>query len=236
MDPACFNTYHNINYRQRSQTLQHFRGGALEESKRFIMAMYFNSQDPDRAKYANVHHHEQDEQPLSDAHLLHQPIPRHHNQYAHSRSRSQHHYHTMCQANDPTNYYNLSNFEQTIIPAQSKHVSPINEPLNMHNTVAPLDSIRVMQVCTELGYDLDSNPKIPPSRNYTISVSRGCAFKSPFPQRRFVKELYTDPVSGQTLTPDTLVTILGVSKRDRSKFGACFNDQHVEIPHRLTQQ
>jgi len=237
----CFNTYNNISYRQRSQTLQPIRGGTIAElsnSKQFMLNKYFTSQmnsvDSERANYANV-------PPDADETLLirphqhqpHNPHPRPH-QHVHNRSHSQHYYHTMCQVNDLNNYYNLSNIGTTIIPARSRHPSPINEPPPMHNHVTQLDSITIMVVCNELGI-LDSPPPMPNPRKYSVSGSRECGlYKIAFPQRRFVKGHFTDPNTGICLTPGSLVSVLGPSKDDRAKFTVCYNDQHIDMPHQLT--
>lgn len=229
--PTGFNTYNNISYRQRSQTLQ---PGALAEfynqtnPKHFIMSKFFNSQK--RADYANVP--PEPEQSLSSPYHLHQPHPRSHHPHVHTRTHSQHHYHTTCPVNVPNQYYNLEP-----PPARSKHVSPINEPPPMHTRVVQqLDNLTIMQVCNELGYELDSNPPVPPPRSYTISASRdGVFYKNPFPQARFVKGGFTEPKSGTYIPKGSLVLVLCVSKEDRSKFTVCFQDQHVDMPHQLTQ-
>lgn len=240
----CFNTYNNtnnINYRQRSQTLQPIRGDALSEltNANFMISKYFNSQlaqEADRANYANVPLKDPEEQLFmqQQPHHLH---TRPHHQHVHSRSHSHHYYHTMCQSNDvhQSNYYNLSNFGTTIIPARStRHPSPINEPQPMHNQVAPLDNITFMQVCAELG-NIDSPPPMPSSRNYTISGTReGGLYKITFPQRRYIKGHYSDPITGVSLTPGSIVSVLGPSKEDRGKFTVCYNDKHIDMPHLLT--
>lgn len=238
--PPCFNTYNNINYRQRSQTLQPIRGDALAEipNPNFMIAKYLTSQLPEseRANYANV--------PLEDPEeilFMQQQQPRHlhsrPHQHVHSRSHSHHYYHTMCQANDlqQANYYNLSNVGTTIIPARStRHPSPINEPQPMHNQLAKLDKITLMQVCAELG-NIDSPPPMPSSRNYTISGSREEGlYKITFPQRRYIKGHYLDPITGVSLAPGSIVSVLGPLEGDPSKFTVCYNDQHIDLPNTLT--
>lgn len=238
--PLCFSTSRcqNLKYRQRSQTLQHFRGDALSQlphSKQYLLAMYLNSQDPNGA-YVNVHQ-ELPEEPFVLPHHPHNPIPRSLHQYSHSRSHSQHHYHTAHPAEDPSNYYNISSVEPTNIPTRPKHVSPIDEPLTIHNPLTPLDSIGVMQVCNELGYDLDSNPQIPPSRSYTISRSKGrTLYKNSFPQERFMRHHYTDPITRISLLPFSMIKIISVSKKDRSMFLVNYNGLFVDVPHQFTQQ
>lgn len=228
---ACFNVYNNVNYRQRSLTLQ---PGALAELSQyskypneFMLTKYFNSQK--RAEYANV--------PLEPEqlfpHHLHQSHPRSQHPHVHTRTQSRHLYHTTCPLNVSNQYYNL---EQAIIPTRSRHASPINEPPPMHGRVVQLDNLTIMQVCNELGYELDSNPPVPPARSYTISASRDCVFyKNRFPQERFVKGSFKDPKTGVPIPKGSLVTVLHVSTEDRSKFTVCFQDQHIDIPHQLTQ-
>lgn len=238
--PLCFSAAQcqNLKYRQRSQTLQHFRSDALNQlphSKEYLLAMYLNSQDPNGA-YVNINQ-ELPEEPLILPHHPHNPIPRSLHQYSHSRSHSQHHYHTAHQANDPSNYYNISNVEPNNIPISSKRVSHINEPLTIHNPLTPLDSIGVMQVCNELGFDLDSNPQIPPSRSYTISKSSGrTLYKNSFPQKRVMKDHYTDPSTKISIPTFSMIKVIGVSKKDRSMFLANYNGFYVDIPHHFTQQ
>lgn len=223
-----FNLYNNVSYRQRSQTMQPTRGsdlGELTYSKQAQVHKYLHSQmdsiDSGRANYANV---------------LHPSRP---HQHVHTRSQSQHYYHTMCpSANDFNNYYNISNVPggTTNIPTRSRHPSPIIEPPTIHNHIVHhIDSITIMQVCNELGY-LDSPPAMPSSRNYTISASKECGllYKIPFPQRRFTRGQFTHPFTGMSVAPNSLVTVLGPSKEDRSKFTVCYNDQHIDIPHQLT--
>lgn len=238
----CFSTSQcqNLDYRQRSQTLQpNFRRdvwGKLPNpnSKQYMLAKFLNStQDPNGA-YANVHQ-ELPEEPLILPHHLNNHTPRSIHQYSHSQGHSQHHYHTTYRADDPSNYYNISTIEPAIIPTRPKHVSHIIEPI--HNPPTPLDSLAVMQVCNELGYDLDSNPQIPPSRNYTVFRSAGRhLYKNTFPQRRLMRDYYTDPVTQASLPPYSMIDVLGVSKKDRSMFFVKYNDLHVDVPHLLTRQ
>lgn len=244
----CINTYNNVGYRQRSQTLQPIRGSALPEfndPKQFMLIKYFASQfnpvDSERANYANMPTAQ--EEPIMPnqtrhhshhAHHLHHPRPNY--QHVHSRSHSRHYYQPMCQVNDLNGYYNLSNIGTTIKPARSRLPSPVNEPPPIHSRVAQLDSITVMQVCVELGNLVDSPPPLPSSRHYTISDSRQCGlFKIKFPQRRYIKGQFTDHVTGTSLPPGSIVSVLGPSKEDRSKFTICYNEQHIDIPHQLTQ-
>lgn len=234
--------------RRRAQTMQTtFR---LTDDKpgapSFIIQKYFQSRgDPmietiERANYANVG-------PLNesiiDEHLV-VPLPHkympsnrssHHN-HMHHRSQSQHYYHTMGgqanESNHHNNYYNLSNMGTTVVTARARHTSPINGPPPLHNRVAPLDTITVMQVCNELGYHLDSAPRMPPPRNYSISKDRRS--KIAFPQQRYVKTQFTDPITNVTLQPDAPITVLGPSKDDRSKFEVCYNNYHLDMPHQWT--
>ena len=60
-------------------------------------------------------------------------------------------------------------------------------------------------------------------------------YKFTFPQRRFIKGQFTDPVTGISLPPGATVSVLGTSKDDRSKFTVCYKDQHIDMPHQLTQ-
>lgn len=229
--PTCFNTYNNVNYRQRSQTMQPTRGSAsgdLDYAKKFILTKYLESQidsgDSERANYANV---------PQDSHTVSRP-----HQHVHTRSLSQHHYYHTMRHQDFNNYYNISNVPTgtTIVPARSRHPSPINEPPAMHNHMGHMDSITLFQICNEL-FPLDSPPPMPNSRNYTILGSKECCplYKAPFPQRRFTRGHFTDPQTGISLAPNSPVSVLGPSKEDRSKFTVCYNDQHIDIPHQLTQ-
>lgn len=231
--PACFNTYNNINYRQKSQTLQ-------PSDKHYLLDKFFASHmaqvGADRANYANVDPIDQEESFLMHHH--HQPS-RHHShhhtrphQHVHSRSHSQHYYHTMYQVNDLNNYYNIS----TIVPAITRsRRSPINEPPPpIHNPVAHLDCITVMQVCNELGNNIDSSPPMPNPRNYSILNTREGLFKVAFPQTRAMKNNYRDPLTGTVIKSGESVSVLGPSKDDRSKFTVCFNDKHIDLPHQHT--
>lgn len=242
------NIYNNISYPNRSQTMQpRFRGDALNEltgPKQFMINKYLVSlmkADSERANYANVQLDRDQTLPMQDRH---QPSNQHH-QHLHTRSRSQNHYHTMChQVNDPNNYYNLNIGSTTIIPERARHhSSPMNKaplapssvvPPPVHNRLAQFDTITIMQVCNELG-NLDTSPPMPSPRNYTISGSKNCCmYKNPFPQCRYLKGQFTDPITGISIPPRTPVTVLCVSKADRSKFTVCYRDHHIDLPHQLT--
>lgn len=217
----------------------------------------------------NHHQHQHQQSPNSQQHLQrtppllfnhahghrshqhqHQPSNLHQNHRSnnlHHRSQSQHYYqpNTLCQVNDFNNYYNISNFGGTIIPARSRHPSPINGIVDHQSPIVPpppsmqqlthnMNNIDMMQVFNELGC-LDAAPPLPEPRNYTISRTRNSLYKVALPQRRLIKGQYTDILTGISLTPGTAVSVLHPSKEDRSKFTICLNDQHhVDISHHLT--
>lgn len=224
-----------INYRQRSQTLQPIRGSSRVGSthpKNSLLNECFNLElnliDPERASYANV-----PLDPDTNVPLSHMQQAQHN--HFHNRSQSQHYYHTMRNNNDPNNYCNLSNFGLNLMPTQSRHPSPILDVPTIHNHHLPqLDSITILRVCNELG-NLDSPPPMPNSRDYSISRSREYGLcKIKFPQYRFVKSKFTEPGTRKTLAAGNLVTVLGPSKNDRSKFTVSNSIHFLDIPHQLT--
>lgn len=235
----CFNTYNNINYRQKSQTLQ-------PNDKQFLLNKYFASQmaqlaRQDRSNYANVfvdqeepafllHHHQ-------PRHLPRHSLPHHHQQPLHNRSHSQHYYHTMYPVNDLNNYCNISTIGQAIKPARTRPQSPITneQPSPLNNPVAQLDCITVMQVCNELGNNIDSAPPVPNGRTYSILRTRDGLFKVAFPQTRVMKSDYADPHTGTVIKSGESVSVLGPSKEDRSLFTVCYQDKHMDLPHQLTR-
>lgn len=246
--PHCFNTNQNVDYRQRSQTLQPIRGRDrfdMKDQRNFhINKCFLSLHEADRAKqYANV--------PMNhdESHILHPPMvdsiggyKQHQHLHLlsnpsalHSRSQSQHHYHTMCQ--DLNNYYNLTNI-RPVVP-NSRGQSPIHEPPPQAHNYAQLDSITIMQVCNEFG-NLDSPPPTPAPRNYTISRNQdGSLAKVMLPHKRWTKFTYTDHIAGASLPPGSPISILAASKEDRSKFSSCICldgvYKYIDIPHHLTQ-
>lgn len=242
--PLYFNTNQNINYRQRSQTLQPIRRCDWFDSKKFMIEKYFTSmKEPDPAKYANVPMKQDESQPFMDLNYQHRHVM-HHLQARpphalHSRSNSRHYYHARCQVNDPNNYYNLSNIG-TIIP-RSSHPSPhqLHEHPPPNHNHAQFDSLTIMQVCNEFG-NLDSPPPMPPPRNYTVTrVQDGSLFKVMLPHRRTTKFQYTDHTTGTSIPPDSTISVLAPSRDDRSKFSICVcidgHYRHIDMPHQLTQ-
>lgn len=220
----CFNTYNNINYRQKSQTLQPYE-------KQFLINKYFASQMAQIANYANVPV-DREEPPMM--HQRGHSHSRSHHHHIHNRSHSQHYYHTMYPANDLNNYYNISNIGPAIITPRSRH-SPINEPPPPIHNPAQLDCITLMQIWNELGNNIDCPPPMPPSRNYSISNAREGLFKVMFPHSRMMKADYNDPTSRTFIKSGDIVSVLGPSKVDRAKFTVCYKDRHVDLPHQLTQ-
>lgn len=231
------NTYLNLNSsnQRRSRTLQPIR---TSSDKDFLLERYLKSQ-MERDNYANaevIHPHEPfAPKPRNTARppniSFHHSRPsfyqhQHQHQHLHSRSQSQHHYHTMHQG-DMT-YYNAA-----AMPRIMQSV-PINEPPpTIHKQ--QLDTITMMQVCNEFG-NLDSSPQLPGPRNYSIIRTQGCLQKVGFPQTRTLKKRFHDPLKGVFIEKGDPVSVLGPSKDDRSKFTICHYDNHIDIPHQLTNQ
>lgn len=232
--------------RRRAQTMQptSFRGNFVEDrvvNPQFILEKYFDSQFKERANYANVGPptesivDDQHFQPRLNCYTSKSP----HQHHMHLRSQSQHYYNAMAnQTNDSNhhnNYYNLSNLGTTIIPARSRHPSPYNSHIPQHNHIPPLDPIVVMKICNELELHLDSAPPMPAPRNYSVIKSRDRSlYKMPFPQWRYVKGQFTDPLTRITLPAGAPIMVLHPAKDDRSKFTVCYNNLHLDIPHQLT--
>lgn len=217
-------------------------------SEETLLISVSNHSQPHMTKDSMVHHASQPHPTVASA----TGMVGHH----HHRSHSQAHtfargsYHTMCQANDYNNYYNLSNIGTTIIPARSRRHSPINEAVasSMHRTMIAnrqnphhgqmpqMTPLTLMQVCEEKYGNVDAPPPMPASRNYTISCCRNsrALYKLSFPQQRLVRGHFTDPVTRVSIKPNSQVTVIGPSQEDRSKFTVCYKDQHVDMPHQLT--
>lgn len=262
--PPCFNAYNNIEqcqYRQKSQTLQPIRDRALIDccvahTKELLFLRYFSSMK--NSAYENVSL-DKEESPiyspkLNTAHNKHSsPINSnthnhlHHHQHLHNRSHSHHYYDTTYSgANDLNNYYNLApntahyNHHQINPVVQSRQQITINEPsqpqrLHSHHA-HKLDTISVMQVCTELGI-LDAPPPMPSSRNYTISSNRntGQLIKILFPQRRMLKSQFTDTTTGISLSAGSTIRVVGPTASDRKKFTIHHQGHYFDIPHKMTQ-
>lgn len=175
--------------------------------RNFILGKYFNSQFPERANYANV------------------PFDTERQPHIHTRSHSQHHYH---QAN---NYYNVSNVEPNLDTPRNICIPPMHDHCVMQEGI---NALRILEVCNELG-SIDTAAPIPPRRNYTICSSRDHSlYKLPFPQHRYTTDRYIDPHRRIIIPARSPIVVIGPSE-DRSKFSICFNDQHLDIPHHLTQ-
>lgn len=239
---TLFKNHHGDKQRLKAQTLQ-------PDGRMFLMQKYFNTAISPWAQpttYANVPI-ERDTTPVAPA--MHQPHQDHHghhqrqpsrhshrshnHQHLHARSHSQHYYQPMLSQglNDPNCYYNVA-------PpgvARSRH-SPINEPLHpIHNQPAQLDCITVMQVCNELGNNIDSSPPMPSSRKYSISNIQGGLLKIAFPQTRTMKVDFRDHVTRTFIKSGETISVLEPSKEDRSKFTVCYKDKHIDLPHQFTQ-
>lgn len=177
----CFNTYNNISsHQRRSQTLQPNR---LPNSKVFILQKYFNSQLL-KSNYANIPSSQEDiAEPLQTNYFSSQHHHHHHNhnhhQTLHTRSQSQHSYHTMRQL-DYNNYYNVSNSGLTTNFRERPIEGPPDEtsvPLNNR----PITTLDIMNVCNELELGtLDSPPPLPSRRNYSVHEAEGRLYKMTF--------------------------------------------------------
>jgi hypothetical protein len=233
----CLNNYNNIANRQKAFTLQN--------NKRYIFEKYFKDfQQSLATNYANVpldHESPPSLKATANHHANnhhHRQVSRHshhsRSQHVHSRSHSQHYYQTMHHqfhpsVNDPNNYYNLTNLVGPPPPMTVSRHSPINEPLLNNRT--HLDCITVMQVCNELGNNIDSAPPMPSSRQYSIVITNNGYFKMAFPQSRTMMKNFQDPNTKLFIKAGEIVSVLGPSKEDRSKFTICYKEQHIDVQH-----
>lgn len=232
----------NSRHRQKAQTLQ--PGGNM-----FLLQKYFDSANAPWVQpttYANVPNHEDD--PLSPiSHQQHQTHHNHHHQrqqsrhshrshhhqHLHARSHSQHYYQPMLTQglNDLNCYYN-------VVPpgiTRSRH-SPSNEPPRpIHTHPGQLDCITLMQVCNELGNNIDSAPPMPSSRKYTISRTQGETFKVALPQKRIMNVDFCDQFTGTSIKAGESISVLEPSNDDRSKFTICYDHKYIDLPHQYTQ-
>ena len=229
--PSGFNTYNNINYKQRSKTLQ--------PDKKFLMEKFFEklSEQQERANYANVPVDSGGDSIISqNNHMLRPHQLRSHHQSLHSRSHSHHYCHTMPYsppANDLNNYYNISNVRPPL--TRSRHSQVHEAPSPPVNTcVEKLDCLAVMHVCNELGNNVDSAPPLPSSRKYSIAITNQGLFKVAFPQIRTMKGDYFDPTTRTLIKAGDLVSVSGASKEDRGKFDVYHYHKCISLPHQLT--
>lgn len=225
MDPCAI-------HKQKSHTF-------AAQTKQYIIQKYLESTREQNANYANVpiapiapvtpvynHHHHQNYHVHQPSRLSHRS---HH--HVHSRTHSQHYYQTMYP--EFNQYYNVSNLMQ--LGMARSHHSPGNEPPppHMHNP-PQLDCITVMQVCNELGNNIDSSPAMPESRQYSIIRTKRALFKLAYPQMRTTKGNFLDQRTRTYVKAGETISVLGPSKDDRSKVSICYNEKHFDMPHQLT--
>lgn len=264
------NNANNQLYRHKARTFQpqmHPGRGILgldsaniPGDKCFILNKFLTSTmphhqaEPQQAGYANLPGDEPQESFIYHQHRHPHPLqhaPRHapHHQHVHTRSQSHsNYYHTMGHYPGNDYYYNLPT-RQTAIAAnnlgrspQQIHDPPLrSQPMHTHGK---LDPLKVMEVCNEISdRPIDSSPPIPKSRDYTVAFMRdGNLYRFGFPQKRYITGSYRDPVKNIALSKDQLVTVLGPSQGDRSKFTVCFSSCagccdpiQLDIQHQLTK-
>lgn len=168
--------------------------------------------------------------------------PTHH----HGRSHSHHYYNAMLPPPDYINYCNLpphldASYPMISLANRSRHSTQpalIGQPTApLQQRRAQLDSMTVMRLGVELGFPIDASPMMPPSRSYSIIESRnGNLHKLPFPHSRVMAIDVIDPQEDIHIRKGDLVTVLGPSNEDRSKFTVCYKKGHIEVPHQYTQQ
>lgn len=191
----------------------------------------------EKTNYANVgvdHQHSCDQARLVNTLTHRHQLSWHHHQRSPSNQFSKlsrsHHQNYPCSIypiNDPNSYYNLSNID-TIKP-RSHHQSPIHEhmaPAPIKSQITQFNSIDIMQICNAIGQQIDSPPRTPQPRKYTVCLGQdGNHYKINMPQIRFLHNDYSCPKTGTFWKKSTPVTVLEPSKEDRSKFtiGICDN-------------
>lgn len=248
--PQDLSRIHNFANNADRQKAYTFNEG--HNDKNYIMEKYMRSltQEGQVTNYANI---QQPDISATSTLAANRIISKNHHQrqasrlsqsQLHRRTHQQHYYQTMHphhtvhpSFNIPNNYYNLTGLNGTVPPPPAitgpRH-SPMHDPPPLLNNRTQLDCITVMQVCNELGNNIDQAPPMPRSRQYSIVRTNNGNYKVAFPQTRIMTKNFHDQHTKLEIKIGEVVSVLGPSREDRSKFTICYKEQHIDVQHQYT--